>query len=225
MAELKLELGCGKHPVEGYVHHDRIKHDDHVDLAWDLRRRPWPFVLDEHGVIVIDAPANRLPASLLLHPFEYLLHSSSTSPRDSLREATAKIEEWAKAASPLSTSPPVEGTVVEPHGGFLDEILALDVFEHIDGGDLAPCLDESWRLLKPGGRLDIRLPAWDHAATYRDPTHIRGYHQETMSYWDCDDTLWKDFGSVYYAESARWWKVESVRRDNHDFRYVLTKRG
>ena len=38
----KLELGCGVSPTPGYVHHDRIKHAKHVDVAWDLRDYPWP---------------------------------------------------------------------------------------------------------------------------------------------------------------------------------------
>ena len=40
---LRLELGCGNHPSVGFVHHDRWKHSDHVQLAWDLEVFPWPL--------------------------------------------------------------------------------------------------------------------------------------------------------------------------------------
>src|SRR5262245_14131461 len=38
-----LHLGCGVRPEPGYVHHDRIKHAAHVDVAHDLNRLPWPW--------------------------------------------------------------------------------------------------------------------------------------------------------------------------------------
>jgi hypothetical protein len=36
----RLELGCGKAPTLGYVHHDRAAH---VDVAHDLDVLPWPW--------------------------------------------------------------------------------------------------------------------------------------------------------------------------------------
>jgi hypothetical protein len=39
---MKLELGCGNKPAEGYVHHDRFKHSPFVDIAFDLEVLPWP---------------------------------------------------------------------------------------------------------------------------------------------------------------------------------------
>src|SRR5689334_17361913 len=40
---MKLELGCGRAPTPGYVHHDRRKHSPHVDVAHDLDELPWPW--------------------------------------------------------------------------------------------------------------------------------------------------------------------------------------
>ena len=40
---MKLELGCGKRPTPGYVHHDRTWHSGHIDVAHDLDRLPWPW--------------------------------------------------------------------------------------------------------------------------------------------------------------------------------------
>ncbi|PWT91201.1 MAG: hypothetical protein C5B54_05710 [Acidobacteria bacterium] len=39
----RIELGCGKSPTPGYVHHDRWKHDPWVDLTFDLEDVPWPI--------------------------------------------------------------------------------------------------------------------------------------------------------------------------------------
>lgn len=40
---MRLELGCGKAPTPGYVHHDRRRHSAHVDVAHDLEVLPWPW--------------------------------------------------------------------------------------------------------------------------------------------------------------------------------------
>jgi hypothetical protein len=40
---VRLELGCGKAPTAGYVHHDRRKHSAHVDVEHDLDVLPWPW--------------------------------------------------------------------------------------------------------------------------------------------------------------------------------------
>lgn len=39
-------LGCGHERREGWVHVDRWKHGEHVDVAHDLDVIPWPFESD-----------------------------------------------------------------------------------------------------------------------------------------------------------------------------------
>lgn len=36
-----LELGSGSVPIEGAVHHDKIKHSDWIDVSHDLDNLPW----------------------------------------------------------------------------------------------------------------------------------------------------------------------------------------
>lgn len=38
-----LNLGCGVRPMKDAINHDRIKHAEHVDFAWDLNLTPWPM--------------------------------------------------------------------------------------------------------------------------------------------------------------------------------------
>jgi len=40
---MKLNLGCGGKPLEGFVNHDVVQHSPHVDVAWDLNVLPWPW--------------------------------------------------------------------------------------------------------------------------------------------------------------------------------------
>lgn len=42
--------------------------------------------------------------------------------------------------------------------GFYDELLAIDVLEHLPRSDTATCLDEWHRLLRPGGRIEVQTP-------------------------------------------------------------------
>ena len=40
---MKLNLGAGNRPVEGFVNHDRQKYSDTIDVTWDLNKLPWPW--------------------------------------------------------------------------------------------------------------------------------------------------------------------------------------
>jgi len=109
--------------------------------------------------------------------------------------------------------------------GEVEVILATDVFEHLRL-DVQEWLDECWRVLKPGGLLDMRLPAWNNPYSWRDPTHRRVFHQESFLYWcpDAPGTVWRDFGRYYFGpDYAKWWKQESVAVEAGDFRFKLRK--
>lgn len=170
----KIELGCGMSPTPGYIHHDRVKHSDFVDIAFDIAAYPR---------LGIDT----------LPPFIAVLN-----PMDTQRNAAIYDR------------------------GVFSEILALDVFEHVDVR-IELWLNWCWNHLIPGGLLDIRLPAWNHELSYRDPTHLKVFHPETFYYWDPSHALHRDFGSIYFAEAAKWWSVESVVVENNDLRYRLIK--
>jgi predicted SAM-dependent methyltransferase len=159
-----VELGCGVTPTErADIHHDRIRHSKHVDVAWNLQDLPWPWADDS-----------------------------------------------------------------------IDELIAIDVFEHltlylVDGDYTYQAenwwwwLDEAHRIVKPGGQLTMRLPAWDNGLSYRDPTHQRVFHQGTFVYWDPCTQVWRDFGRIYSLSGDRYWHTAVVGRENNDFRYLLKK--
>ena len=97
--------------------------------------------------------------------------------------------------------------------------------------DVQAWLDECWRILKPGGELVLRLPAWNNPVSWRDPTHRRVFHEETFCYWDKRHALHHDYGSFYFGPGYnKWWVIERVERVNPptltgDLGYVLRKDG
>lgn len=156
---MKIEFGTGNKPTPGFLHQDRWKHSDFIDIAFDLEQLPWP------------------------------LETSS-----------------------------------------VEHLLAIDVFEHLRPWQVSiqQWLDECWRVLIPGGLLEMRLPAFDNPYTWRDPTHYRGFHPESFLYWcpDAPGTVWQDFGRYYFGEGyAKWWTQVSVEREHKDLRFRLCKRA
>jgi SAM-dependent methyltransferase len=107
--------------------------------------------------------------------------------------------------------------------GQFDKILALDVMEHLTV-DVQAWMDACWDILKPGGELVLRLPAYDNPVSWRDPTHRRVFHPETFDYWDKRRQLHHDYGWFYFKESCRWWEIVTVERTNGgDLGFILRK--
>jgi len=50
---INLNLGCGLDIREGWINHDIVKHNKHVNKIWDLNNTPWPW--GENTIDTIDA--------------------------------------------------------------------------------------------------------------------------------------------------------------------------
>ena len=79
-----------------------------------------------------------------------------------------------------------------------NEILANDVLEHLDS--FVGAMEELHRILKPGGAVTIRVPYWNHSCAYIDPTHKRGFHEDTFHFFDVDSPYYKERG--YYSSAS-----------------------
>ena len=69
--------------------------------------------------------------------------------------------------------------------GSVEMIVATDIFEHLS--DKIHTMNEAWRVLQPGGVLQLLVPTTDGRGAFQDPTH--------RSFWTPNDLL-------YYLKDA-----------------------
>jgi SAM-dependent methyltransferase len=83
------------------------------------------------------------------------------------------------------------------------EILCRDILEHVD---YVPLMKELHRVLKPGGRLQIRVPHFTSENNYADPTHRNFFSVRTFEFFVEGAKLRQDHVFDYRFE-----RVASVR--------------
>jgi hypothetical protein len=104
--------------------------------------------------------------------------------------------------------------------GEVDYIVADNLMEHI-GAPFGRVMNECWRVLRPGGRMQVIVPRAPHPAAFQDPEHVRFFTPETFDYLDGKHRRWKLYGSSYgykpweliHREIVDDWRIEaSLRR-------------
>jgi len=106
----------------------------------------------------------------------------------------------------------------------VDEIRAWAVFEHLRL-TLAEAIDECARVLRPGGRLVLKVPAFNSVNAAVDPTHVWrvGYLRETFDFFDPERGEFGKRGSMY---GLRPWRLEGVSKTagGHAWHVRMVKR-
>lgn len=86
-----------------------------------------------------------------------------------------------------------------------EHIIAIDVLEHLDhytnGGKptVIAFIEECHRILKAGGELFIQTPRYDADFLWIDPTHVRGFHEQSMDFFDPTTHFGKTTG--FYSQA------------------------
>jgi len=78
-----------------------------------------------------------------------------------------------------------------------DEIIANDVIEHLD--DFMKTMEEIYRITKVDGVISLTVPYWNSVSTHIDPTHKRGFHEDTFKFFDPNSHYCKERG--YYTHA------------------------
>ena len=79
--------------------------------------------------------------------------------------------------------------------GYADEIVAHDIIEHLP--DKILTMNEAWRVLRPGGRLNIEVPTTDGRGAWQDPTHCSYWTPNDFKYYTHGDNHRERFGAPY----------------------------
>lgn len=76
-------------------------------------------------------------------------------------------------------------------------ILCKHVLEHLH--ESIPAVEEIWRILRPGGKVQIHVPYWNSSDAVTDPTHIRYFNEHSFDFFDPDHWRCKD--RPYYSKA------------------------
>ena len=82
----------------------------------------------------------------------------------------------------------------------VDFILAHDIIEHL----VSPIhtMNEAWRALKRGGRIEIKVPTTDGPGAWQDPTHLSRWNRNSFLYFTDGAAEWMRFRK-HYGITAR----------------------
>lgn len=101
--------------------------------------------------------------------------------------------------------------------GAFDRIVAFDIIEHVL--DPLRFIEELWRISAPGANVFVHT-AWasphiDNRHVWRDPTHVRPFHEDSFAYFDpVGGGYWhKQYGAFY---SPARFKVLQVDKEPPD---------
>ena len=67
----KLNLGCGNDFIDGYINHDLIKHNDKVDIMFDLNEKDW-FKIFKNEFAFGPEPKDYKDENFTLLPSKYI---------------------------------------------------------------------------------------------------------------------------------------------------------
>lgn len=90
--------------------------------------------------------------------------------------------------------------------GSIDEVWSENFLEHIPGDDAIHLLNETHRILKPGGLAHHLIPQAGTRVFYQDLTHKSMWIPETFTYLDRSHWRHQTYGRDYFKP----WIVEKI---------------
>lgn len=97
-----------------------------------------------------------------------------------------------------------------------DCIVAWSVLEHLRI-NLVESLNECWRILRPDGTIQIKLPLWNVETSYNDPTHYWQFGMEALDQFDPDTKRGKEYD---FYTPFKWKLLEPVKKCSHSSLYA-----
>jgi len=103
-----------------------------------------------------------------------------------------------------------------------DEVHCDNLLEHLDADQFKFVMNEIHRVLKPSGKLWLRVPDAENwfAGAFGDPTHKRYFCTRTFYYLDKNHQTHRNYGKSY---GFKGWLIESCETDKQFITAVLIK--
>lgn len=96
----------------------------------------------------------------------------------------------------------------------VEEVFCSHFIEHVS--DLVAFINELWRVLKPGGRVQFVAPYYTSVRAFQDPTHKRFISEQLFLYFDKN---WRELNGLEHYPICCDFKIEKIERSvNEAFR-------
>jgi SAM-dependent methyltransferase len=115
---------------------------------------------------------------------------------DALHPDFLNVDIWVPPAATAENFQKADLRKKWPWGdSIIDEIRAHDIFEHLPSKTHP--MNEAWRVLKPGGILDLFIPTTDGRGAFQDPTHVSFWTPNDLFYYCEYFGEWIRFSGAY----------------------------
>lgn len=94
----------------------------------------------------------------------------------------------------------------------VDLVRAYDVVEHL--ADRIHTMNEIWRICKPDGLVDIRVPSTDGRGAFQDPTHISFWNVNSFKYYCAEFPAYLKLCHIYGFKGE--FKLESLAEETSE---------
>ncbi len=81
-----------------------------------------------------------------------------------------------------------------------DLVRAWDIIEHLP--DKIQTMNETWRVLRPGGRAEIAVPTTDGPGAFQDPTHVSFWNRRSFLYYEAGCAYRERFAEHYGIKAS-----------------------
>ena len=84
----------------------------------------------------------------------------------------------------------------------VDKIVAAHVVEHLYVDENILFMNECWRILKPGGVIEVIFPMWNSESAWVDPTHVRAIHPDQYKYFTPEEYMTMQGNLIIFEDGA-----------------------
>lgn len=101
-----------------------------------------------------------------------------------------------------------------------DEVRAFHILEHVHTEKKTFVMYEIWRVLKPGGVVEIEMPAFPFPESVQDPGHLSFWHANSLMYYEHGNRF-RDAYASRCSEPVPRFKIKSKAQEGFLLKAIL----